>query len=111
MAYFRYMLTAFSGNTIKIDPNIAIKPFIRMSTHPTSWEADHWGDCRIFDLDQVWWIAVKSNELWKYVLHPKLLREKKYIAAWRIGLMKRIFRLPLPYDKLDHLISALGQYF
>ena len=111
MAYLRYMLTAFSGNTIKIDPNIAIKPFIRMSTHPTSWEADHWGDCRIFDLDQVWWIAVKSNELWKYVLHPKLLREKKYIAAWRIGLMKRIFRLPLPYDKLDHLISALGQYF
>lgn len=42
-----------------------------------------------------------------YMEHPKKLKEDFLVSRWKIGFMKKIFKLPLPYQKMYEQMRKL----
>lgn len=47
---------------------------------------------------------VESKGMAYYLRHPKRLKKDLYLSRWRIGFMKHIFRLPMPYYEMFQIM-------
>ena len=45
---------------------------------------------------------------WSYILHPRQLKEDFIDSGWKIGFLKRLFLLPLPYNSILKFIRKNG---
>jgi len=45
---------------------------------------------------------------WSYLLHPRQLKEDFIDSGWKIGFLKSLFLLPLPYNSILKLIRKNG---
>lgn len=94
---------------LPLEPEVATYNWLRMSNKPSLEEANFWGDFRFLDGD-VFYLAAKQ-EYRSYVLHPvAVLRDFKN-AKWKIGYLKRIFKLPLPYASMVGFMRLLYRKF
>lgn len=109
MAFVEYMRDAFCNYSILIHPECAFHPYRKMTRNPALREAKWWGDCRNFNYGQVFWIAAPRRNLWHYLFHFQLLKDDLLSARWRIGFMKRLFHIPLPYAAIDKVLETIGR--
>jgi len=72
---------------------------MRMGTNPTLAEAKLWGDFRVFD-NVIFLIA-----------RPRLKNNLKYdflASPWKIGYLRRLFKIPLPYYHIYDLLRRIA---
>lgn len=109
MKFIEYMRNAFGDRSVPIYPECAFHPYNRMVKSPTLHEAIWWGECRSFSYNRVRWIAAPKNSLGYYILHLRHLKDDMVSARWRIGFMKRLFHIPLPYAAIDKVLETIGR--
>ncbi len=49
----------------------------------------------------------KPNRLFYYIIHPKKFKKDIEKSTWKIGFLKRLLKLPLPYDKIYFKIKKM----
>lgn len=102
MALVRYLLPF---KYIYISPAVAVYKLMRMGTSPKLDEAKLWGDFRYLD-QTVRYIARPQYRL-GYIFHIKQLRNDFLLSSWRIGFLRRMLLLPLPYVKIIDTIKKI----
>lgn len=85
-------------NVISVDENIAINNLLIMGLTPDRYAADLFGDFRMFDT-RVFHIA-HPDRLRYYILNPQNFKKDFSHSTWKIAFLYRLFRLPLPYEKI-----------
>ena len=102
-AFARYMLGAMPYDGFDINPNTAIYSFVRQGMRPTNKEARFWGDMRFFNYGKSY-IACPRSALY-YLAHWKVFKIDFMTCGWKIGFMRRLFRIPLPYDRIYTILK------
>ncbi|HJD20605.1 MAG TPA: hypothetical protein H9915_02180 [Candidatus Gemmiger faecigallinarum] len=87
-------------------PDAAIAPFIAMARRPSLWEAACFGDFTLED--GVRFRLAAPRPLGEYLRRPALLKRDLAESRWKIGFLRRLLRLPLPYDALYALLKRRG---
>ena len=94
-----------AGLTLPADA--AIAPFLAMSRRPALQEAACFGD---FWLEDGVRFRLAAPGTWnEYLRHPRQLARDFAASRWKIGFLRRLFRLPLPYDILYALLKGRGK--
>lgn len=86
-----------------IPRSAAIGPFLRMVANPTRQEVDLLGRLEVED-GGVYPLALP--QAWTtYLRHPQKLRQDLAQARWKIGFMKKLLPVPIPYGKVYQAIK------
>ena len=84
--------------TLTIPPQTAIAPFLRLVGQPTAGETALLGDLTVED-GGVYPLAAPRG-VGYYLTHANQAKRDLSAARWKIGFLKRLAPLPLPYDRL-----------
>ena len=84
--------------TLAIPPQTAISPFLRLVGQPTAGETTLLGDLTVED-GGVYPLAA-PRKVGYYLTHANQAKQDLSAARWKIGFLKRLAPLPLPYDRL-----------
>ena len=84
--------------TLAIPPQTAISPFLRLVGQPTAGETALLGDLTVED-GGVYPLAA-PRKVGYYLTHANQAKQDLSAARWKIGFLKRLAPLPLPYDRL-----------
>lgn len=103
LAFVRYMVEAGLVDAPIVGPDVALREFARMGTAPKLWEAELWGNFRMFD-NTIQMVA-RPQMLINYIKRPQMLIEDFKRSNWKIGFMRRVMKLPLPYEKIYELLK------
>lgn len=100
LRFIRYIHNAGRSMQFLIEPDAAFYHWYSFAYHPSLYEANIWGDFCGEDSGNIYLLAKPSAWL-RYLRHPGLLKKEfLFDCAWKIGFLKRFFKLPLPYEKL-----------
>lgn len=105
LSLVEYMLEHFKQGLLEIPTDVALCEFIRFSTKPTVKEATTLGDFRFYGSVQTY--VACPQKISTYLLHPKLLKSDFLKSIWRTGFLRRLVRIPLPYDRILHLLYCI----
>ena len=83
---------------LTIPPAAAIAPFLRLVGQPTAGETALLGDLTVED-GGIYPLAAPRKAGY-YLTHAKQAGQDFSAARWKIGFLKRLAPLPLPYDRL-----------
>ena len=75
------------------------------SNYPTLKDLEMFADFKFYNGTTTY--LAKAEPLGKYVLHPRKLKQDFYGCRWRIGFMKNLFKLPLPYYWLFQVLMKI----
>ena len=81
-----------------IPPQRAIQPFLQLVESPTVLQADLLGSLTVED-GGIYPLAAPETPAY-YVMHPHKAAQDFSTTRWKIGFLKRLAPLPLPYGKL-----------
>lgn len=81
-----------------IPPQQAVAPFLQLVESPTALQADLLGDLTVED-GGIYPLAAPESAAY-YLAHPRAAKQDLSTARWKIGFLKRLAPLPLPYGKL-----------
>ena len=84
--------------TLSIPPQTAIAPFLRLVGQPTAGETALLGDLTVED-GGIYPLAAPRG-FGYYLIHAQQAKQDLSAARWKIGFLKRLAPLPLPYDRL-----------
>lgn len=84
---------------------IAIENLRRIGVSPTNKELLMFADMEFLDGD-IEKLAAPASII-KYLSNPKKLINDFYRSRWKIGFMKRLFKIPLPYEKLYEMMKKI----
>ena len=92
-------------NIINISKTIAIRNYIKLGTNPSKQEAHFWGEKQFFEYE-IHDIA-NPKGLVKYLINPKKLKEDFSKCFWKIGFMKQLLRIKLPYNMIYNALKKI----
>lgn len=92
-------------NYFNISPLVAIENLRRIGISPTSKELMMFADMEFLDGD-IGKLASPAS-IFKYITNPKKLINDFYSSRWKIGFMKRMLKLPLPYEKIYEIMKKI----
>lgn len=103
--FVRYMKDAFPIGLFKPGFDTAMYDMNRLSKNPSLKEATFWGKIRYINFTTGYLVNPKS--IFYYLLHPKKLLSDIYACGWRAGFLKRLLKLPLPYEEIIAFLKKL----
>ena len=96
--------TASLFGKMELSPDSAILPFLQMARRPEMRQACCFGDFTLEDGVR-FRLAAPAN-LGTYLKNPARLARDFQESRWKIGFLRRLFRLPLPYDRMYSLLKG-----
>ncbi len=96
--FVRYLLSAFPFGSFEVSTDAAVHDFMWQGLKPTLKDAYFWGNMFYFDYENSY--VARPKCIWYYLIHWKELRNDFLSCGWHIGFMRRLFLIPLPYDKI-----------
>lgn len=104
VSFVEYCTEAFENN-LKIEPSAAIWNWMRLIRKPTLKEAAFFGDFHAEDA--IVKALAHPRSLLYYLFYPRILREAFLNGCeWKVGFMKRLMKIPLPYAKIYDYLRA-----
>lgn len=83
---------------INVSPYWTIHNLFNMGLSPRKDEVELFGDFRYSDFNNYYF--AKPNTLFFYIKNPQRLIIDFINSVWRIGFLKRLFKIPLPYYRI-----------
>ena len=93
---------------INLDSKTMFAPLYQLGTQPTLKEAQRFGNLGFFDAGKVSFLAKPQPLLW-YLGHLKILADDLNDSVWKIGYLKRLFKLNLNYARLYDYLYDIWQ--
>ena len=90
-------------NETILNPEVAFENLRRIGMQPTSNELEQFGDMDFIDGITLRLAAPKP--LIKYMIKPKALIKDFYNSRWKIGFMKRLLKVPIPYERVYDILK------
>lgn len=72
-------------------------------TIPTFKDIQMFADFRFFDEGETRYLAAPKKLIY-YIFHVRELKQDFLLSRWKIGFMKRLFKINLPYVKLYYIL-------
>lgn len=72
-------------------------------TSPTFKDIQMFADFRFFDEGETRYLAAPKKLIY-YIFHVRELKQDFLLSRWKIGFMKRLFKINLPYVKLYYIL-------
>jgi predicted HAD superfamily hydrolase len=94
-----------SMKSLEFHSSAAFRNIYLTGTSPTRHDLKLFSHFRFFQ-EKIDFLAMPKH-LFFYLVHPNELIKDLYYARWKIGFMKKLLKLPLPYDKLYYLLRKL----
>ena len=98
-----YMKKAFPPNSFSAGYGAAAHDFERLRTRPTLKEATLWGKFRYINYTTGY--LANPRSVFYYIVHPRKFFSDIRACGWLIGFLKRLLKLPLPYDAIIDLMK------
>lgn len=93
------------GNTdINISPDILYEGLADTGLRPKKYDISMFADFRFFDEGETQYLA-KPKNIFFYLVHLKDFKRDFLSSRWKIGFMKRLLKIRLPYEKLYQVMS------
>ena len=96
--------SASSLNGLELSPDRTVLPFLRMARRPALRQAVCFGDFTLED--GVSFRLAAPAPLTAYLRNPARLARDFKDSRWKIGFLRRLLRLPLPYDAVYSLLKG-----
>lgn len=100
-----YMYAHFPDHPFRVDPDVALYGLNRLGYQPTLAEAKLWGD--FHRLSMTYYNVAKPQSPTAYMRHPGQIKRDLMSCQWKIGFMKRLIKLPLPYGRIQKAAKKL----
>lgn len=95
----------YKEKEILLDINVAVSNLLMLTLNPTYKDAKKFGNI-LFDDDERNFIA-KPKSLFYYMLHSKKFIEDFKNSSWRIGFLKRLLKIKLPYLAINNFLRKV----
>ena len=89
----------FGNINIELPAETLFKGLSETGLKPKRRDIKMFADFRFFDEGEIQYLA-KPQNIFFYLLHLKTLKNDFLSSRWKIGFMKRLFKIDLPYEKL-----------
>lgn len=93
-------------DVLQFTPASAFFNINETGTHPSRKDLELFADFRFLE-EQVDFLAMPESLLY-YVFHRKQFQKDIGFSRWKIGFMKKLFKLPLPYEKMYQILRKLS---
>ena len=103
----KYIYNSFGINVINVTPEISIYEYIHFANNPTLQQVKTWGSFRFYGISQTY--VALPQKMRTYLCHSKLLKADFKSSIWRIGFVRRLMHINLPYGKLINLIHKIAE--
>ena len=80
-----------------------MKNYRQMGTEPSLKEAEFWGNMCFFEYESQY--IARPRKWIYYMMNPKGLIRDLSSSFWKIGFLKRLFAIKLPYNKIYGLLK------
>ena len=87
----------------RLSPEVSFARMARMGTAPTLEEAKIWGDFRVSDM--VTTLIAHPGSIRTILADLSGFKKKFMLSGWKIGFMRRMLKIQLPYDRMYMLIQ------
>ncbi len=92
---------------IKINENIAFNNISNLGITPNFEYLKLFREISFSDFDES--KLAKPDSIFKYIINPKNLMKDFFSSQWKIGFLKSLFKIPLPYFKLYKIMRKLHE--
>ena len=89
----------FGNKEIALSANILFEGLKQTGLEPKKKDIEMFADFRFFDEGETQYLA-KPKSMIYYLTHVRELKNDFLLSRWKIGFMKRLFKLKLPYENL-----------
>ena len=89
----------FGDMDLKISADTLYEGLSKTGLTPTKEDIDMFADFRFFDEGETLYLA-KPKSIFYYMFHIKSLKRDFLSCRWKIGFMKRLFKIDLPYEEM-----------
>lgn len=89
----------FGNKEIALSANILFEGLKQTGLEPKMKDIEMFADFRFFDEGETQYLA-KPKSMIYYLTHVRELKNDFLLSRWKIGFMKRLFKLKLPYENL-----------
>ena len=90
---------------IDFEPKTIFKNIYEVGMHPSKIDLRKFGEMNFFDGEMLSLAAPKS--IMSYCRSPKNMILDFYNSRWKIGFMKRLLKLPLPYKRIYEALKKI----
>lgn len=90
---------------LDFDPKIVFRNIYEVGMHPSKIDLCKFGDMKFCDGEMLKLAAPSS--IMSYCRTPKSMVRDFYNSRWKIGFMKRLLKLPLPYGKIYEVLKKI----
>lgn len=94
------------SNVLKFDSDELYQGIEQTGMQPNKEDLNLFADFYFYDEGRDDKLAAPAG-LFTYMEHPKKLKEDFLVSRWKIGFMKKMFKLPLPYQKMYEQMRKL----
>ncbi|WP_026508544.1 hypothetical protein [Butyrivibrio sp. MC2013] len=100
-----YVIEHININEKVNDPLICFGPFYQLFMRPSKEVAESFGDLELVEPKEM--KLAEKTKIIDVIKHPHRLRDKYVNSSWKMGFLKRLLGLPLPYEKIVLLSKRL----
>lgn len=97
-----YVSQAFSVSNV-------FKNLIEIGMHPIKCDLNFIGDIRVIGADANYHYLAKPQKLSKYLKEPSKFKYDLSYTGWRVGFIKRLLRIPVPYAEIYFWIRKINK--
>ena len=94
------------SNLLKFDSDELYQGIEQTGMQPSKEDLNLFANFHFYDEGRDDKLAAPDG-LFSYMKHPKKLKEDFLVSRWKIGFMKKMFKLPLPYQKVYEQMRKL----
>ena len=91
---------------LKFSSTTAYRDLYLAGIKPTKYELEMFSDFRFF-AEQIDLLAM-PNKISHYILHPRNFVRDLNFSRWKVGFLKKLFKIPLPYEKIYKILKKLN---
>ncbi|MBU3134089.1 HAD-IA family hydrolase [Clostridium gasigenes] len=92
---------------IKVNEHIAFNNISNLGITPSKEYLKMFGDISFSDFDNGF--LAKPDKLFKYIMNPNKLIKDFFASQWKVGFLKELFKIPLPYYKIYKIMKNIHE--
>lgn len=99
---------SINSDLIDSDRKVFYGNMHEVGANPKNINIKQFGDFRFFNCGIQVYLAHPRNLL-MYCVHPKLLKRDIYSSQWKIGFLKALLKIDLPYTKVFNILRRMAK--